>query len=655
VGRKALLQGVLVLFLIAFPGLAQLNVLPEQNSIPGENTCFRLERQSITGGAELITLFGKLQDPASSAERLDVPIVSILRDTLGDSDPENHRLRYVWVLTSTRPTPVQRLASAFSFLCFRTGTKHHENRLPAPVLDLASPGKTVLPTLLGKGLQATELDPLGVMVRTSSRSYFGNSSDYRKLHLYQALGALDGLERSDEGRDILPDSQLHEIYSRLRLTDHTFGGLVRKEKLSGYYDKESSRREQMLGHNWELLRQRAELAGLYFEPLALPDSPPTEALLWIAREDLEQRGSQRYDRQFLNIANPWTDERLAHWTGYTQVRYLDADRRAVSPDTPGARPVEMIPLALYSLDHPRAPLLLADIRNSFKPKRGELVRHGATTLVTGVFGFTRFGNWPFFVGDSALSFVRARHGAAMNRSARLEAYSDARQFLAVDSSLDPKLRTELLHRLDHLALNPLENGLSTEATVANEQYAALLQDAESSKGLAAKLERDRRKELDTYTRSGAWRFLARVGRVFTRGPHVDPENPDPRMRAELAAYRRASRQMRFLEEVLASGPSPEVSWDASAIRQSIEDLSSGTHANQRAPRLIAQVFTASGDPEVRFACLRALRRLDLEVAHNELWRLSQDPSTEESWRAICMLYFKGVTSTGQVAALGGGQ
>jgi hypothetical protein len=98
-----------------------------------------------------------------------------------------------------------------------------------------------------------------------------------------------------------------------------------------------------------------------------------------------------------------------------------------------------------------------------------------------------------------------------------------------------------------------------------------------------------------------------------------------------------------------------VSWDASAIRQSIEDLSSESHAHQRAPRLIARVFTASGDPEVRFACLRALRRLDLEVAHNELWRLSQDPSTEESWRAICLLYFNGDTSTGQVAALGGGQ
>lgn len=621
---------------------------------PRENTSFHLEHEPVTGGAELITLFGKLQDPVSGAERTDVPILSVLRDTLGDSESDNHRLRYVWILTSTRPTPVQRLASAFSFLCFRTGTKHHSTRLPSPEMDLASPAKTVWPSLMGHGLQATELDPLGVLVRTSTRSYRGNSSDYKKLHLYQALGALDGLERSEEGRDVLPDSELREIYSRLRLTDHTFGGLVRRSKLSGYYDKEASRREQILGHNWELLRQRAESAGLYFEPLGLPGSQPTEALLWVAREDLDQRADRRFDRQFLNITNPWTDERLTRWNGYTEIRYLDADRRAVSAGTPGARGVEMIPLAFYGLEHPRAPLLLADIRNGLKPKRGELVRHGANSVVGGVLGLTRFGNWPFFVGDSALTFVRARHGAAVNRSARLEAYSDARQFLAVDSSLDPKLRTELLRRLDHLALNPLENGISTEATVAKEQYTKLLQYAQSSDGLAAKLERDRRKELESYTRSGAWRFFAGIGRVFTRGPHVDPENPDLRARAELASYRRASHNMQYLEKVLASGPAPEVVWDASDIRKSIESLTWGSPASPRAARLIAKVFSSTSDSEVRFACLRALNHLEVEVAHNELWRLSQDPSTEESWRAICLLYFNGKAPGARVAALGGG-
>jgi hypothetical protein len=615
-----------------------------------------LEREPVSGGAELITVFGKLEDPASGAERLDVPIISVLRDTLGNSDRDDDRLRYVWILTSTRPTPLQRFASAFSFLCFRTGSKHHANSVPKPVLDLASPAKSVWPNLLGKSLQATEFDPLGVMVRTSTRSYRGNSDDYRKFHLYQALGTMDGLERTGEGQDILPDSELREIYSRLSLSDRTFGGLVRQRKLSAYYDQQTGRRFETLGHNWELLRQRAELAGLYFQPLTLSDAAPTQALLWIAKEDLEKAEKPRFDRQFLNIANPWTDQRLEHWAGYTEVRYLDADNHAASANDPGVRPVEMIPLALYGLDHPRAPILLADFRNSLKPKRGELVRHGATSLVAGVFGITRFGNWPFLVGDSALNFVQARHGGAVNRSARLQAYSEAREFLAADSSLDPKLKTELLRRLDHLALNPLENGLSTEATVAKEQYAALLQYAESPKGLAAKLDRDRRKELDSYTRSGIRRLFSGVARLIIGGPSVPTENPDPRFAEELAAYRRASHHMRFLEDVLRSSPCPEVAWDANAIRQSVEALSSDAPANPRAARLIAQVFTSSEDFELRFSCLRALGRLDAEEAHNELWRLSQNAGTAESWRAICLLYFHGGSpATVQVAALGGGE
>jgi hypothetical protein len=670
--KKGVLPEVLFVLLAGLPVLDQPD-LPKQEDrtaesafslTPGNNTSFRIQRDPVAGGAELITLFGKLQDPASNNSRLDVPIVSVLRDTLGDSGPDTERLRYVWILTSTPPTPLQRLASAFSFLCFRTGTKHHSNRIPTPALDLAAPAKSVLPGLLGKGLQSTEFDPLGVIVRSSTRSYRGNSSDYKKLHLYQALGALDGLERSEEGRDILPDSQLREIYSRLSLSDRTFGGLVRENKLARFYGRETSRRHETLGHNWELLRQRAEQAGLYFQPLSLPDAAPTQALLWIAREDLERRENQRFDRQFLNIANPWTDPRLEHWTGYTQVQYLDAENRSVTADAPGARPVEMIPLAFYSLDHPRAPLLLADFRNTLKPKRGELVRHGATSVLTGVFGITRFGSWPFFVGDSALTFVQARHGAAVDRSARLEAYSQTREFLAVDSTLDPKLKTELLHHLDHLALNPLENGISTEATVANEQYSALLRYAGSNEG-EAKLERDRRKELDSYTRSGVRRFLASIGRRLSGNPSIDSENPNPQLRVQLAAYRSAAYHMRFLEQVLASGPRPEVAWDRSAISESIEALSSGdavsasAPANPRAARLIARVFSGSSDPELRFSCLRALSRLNVEEAHNELWRLSQNRSTDDSWRAVCLLYFRGHTTTtvpvGSVAGLGGGQ
>jgi hypothetical protein len=288
------LPSVLFVLLADLPVLVQpdqpkpqdLTTKSDFASSPRENTSFRIQRDPVAGGAELVTLFGKIGDPASASDRLDVPIVSVLRDTLDSRDPETQRLRYVWILTGTRPTPLQRLASAFSFLCFRTGTKHHSTSVPSPVLDLAAPGKSVLPNLLGKALQSTEFDPLGVAVRMSTRSYRGNSSDYKKLHLYQALDALDGLERSvedsvrnlptaptplrsrlcntlsvpsrerqrpviwyfsgvfitiggpqahghspegfpagvNDGRDILPEAQLREIYSRLRLSDRTFGG-----------------------------------------------------------------------------------------------------------------------------------------------------------------------------------------------------------------------------------------------------------------------------------------------------------------------------------------------------------------------------------------------------------------------------------------------
>ncbi|HYL74098.1 MAG TPA: hypothetical protein VEU96_07810 [Bryobacteraceae bacterium] len=650
------LAGVPVLAQLSTPGVAPATEPVQDSALDvshqySRSAAFHLDREPLPGGAELVTLFGRLQDPATGAESLYVPLISVLRDTLGDGSNADDRLRYVWILTSTRPTLVQRFASALSFVRFRTGSEPHANRVPSAVLDLAAPGKTVWSNLLGHGLQSTQLDPLGMTVRTATRSYRGNFSDYRKVQIFQALGAMEALERSGNDPVWLPEADLRQVYSRLSLSNHTFGGLVRDEKLARYYDKEATRLQQAHGHNWELLRQRAELAGLYFEPLALPDATPSEALLWVAREDLGSRPARRFDRQFLNIANPWTDERLRNWTGYTQVRFLDAENRIVAEDAPGARPVEMIPLALYSLDYPRVPLLLADFRDTFKPKRGELARHGASTLLTGVFGITRFGNWTFFAADTAWTFVRGRHGAAEDRSARLRAYSEAREFLALDTMLDPELKTEMLRRVDHLALNPLENGISTEATVAKEQYAALLQYAQSPR-FTARLERDRRKELASYTQSRAARMLSSFGHLFTGTPHPDTEKPADFL-AELTARRSLAYHQRFLQQLLASGPRPDVVGNASDILNSVEALASDPRGGLRASRLISEVFARSADSEVRYACLRALQRSNAIEARQELWRLSQDPATGDGWRVICMFYFKGENPTPPAASPGG--
>src|ERR1044071_1865081 len=58
----------------------------------------RLERIEVPGGAELITVHAKLAGIESTENDNWVPLVSILRDTLGDTNAENNRLRYVWPL-----------------------------------------------------------------------------------------------------------------------------------------------------------------------------------------------------------------------------------------------------------------------------------------------------------------------------------------------------------------------------------------------------------------------------------------------------------------------------------------------------------------------------------------------------------------------------
>ena len=91
------------------------------------------------------------------------------------------------------------------------------------------------------------------------------------------------------------------------------------------------------------------------------------------------------------------------------------------------------------------------------------------------------------------------------------------------------------------------------------------------------------------------------------------------------------------------------------IQRSVDALSEIREADLRAPQLIAQVFARSGDSELRITCLRALQRLNVEQARNELRRLSLDPGTGAGWRELCLLYLSGAQGPIQAAAEGGGQ
>ena len=358
---------------------------------------FRLERVPVDGGAELITIHARLDGIGSSEDVKWVPLVTVLRDTLGDSSPENDRLRYVWPLTYTRPTMRQRVAAAIPFMYTRVGNRRKfSDKAPPAVLDLAAADRDVWNKIFWTALQNLLLDPYGVPLKASSLSYQQNIAAYRKSHIIRALSVLS-LYQAIEGAPAFSESELSEIQARLKLTDKTFGGLVGDLNLRRYNEKQVTAVRDERGHNWELLRQRAEDESLFFEPLEMPDGSMTHALIWVAKADLAATQDRRYDSRFLNISNPWSDKRLLSWQGYTEKRFLDSDNRSASPDAPGAREIELIPLALYGLDNPKIPMVLVDFRDGLNPKKREMSRRvlaGSDAKHLVAFAFWRFALFP---------------------------------------------------------------------------------------------------------------------------------------------------------------------------------------------------------------------------------------------------------------------
>jgi hypothetical protein len=605
--------------------------------LPGE--VFRLERVPIKGGAELITIHARLDGVESSEELKWVPLVTVLRDTLGDSSHENDRLRYVWPLTYTRPTLWQRASGAIPFLYSRVGSRAQASgKAPPPVLDLAATDREVWNKIFWTALQGLLLDPYGVPIKASTRSYQENISAYRKSHVIRALSVL-ALYQAVEGTPAFSESELAEIQARLMLTDKTFGGIVDSLRLKDYYRKELTGIRDERGHNWELLRQRAEAESLYFDPLQMVDGSTTHALLWVARPDLKARQGQRYSKRFLNIDDPWSDKRLLNWDGYVETRYFDADNRPVPADTPGARPVEMIPLALYGLDNPKIPMLLVDFRDTLNPKKREISRRVLQDVTRNVLSLSRFGDAPYFLGRTVFDFVTGRRGMDINQPSRLYTYSQLKLLLSLDSSLQPKLREQISSRLEKVSLNPLENDMKAEAALARQQYAALLSYANAPDGLAAKLDRDRRAEAVSLEHGKTERVLFRLGNILSFGKYTHREKAAPEIDARLDVARRLAYHTRFLREVAQSSPQVEVVWNLNDIRHSLQFIAEhGSRADSKAISATAKIFQHTADNETRHLCLASLARMDNPKARNELARLGQTPSLAQDWKDLIAGY-----------------
>jgi hypothetical protein len=635
---------------------------------------FRVERVPIANGAELLTIFGKVNDDGSTA--VEAPLLSVVRDTLGDANPENDRLRYVWMLTYARPTLRQRLAAAVPFLYQRVGNKTNVSAGPPRVLlDVASANRRAWSQFVWFGVQHVLLDTNGLPLKLATRSYRRNWSDYYTAHLAQALSILsiyDGIRPRSIAADetlarlrpaenempgalsfattskVFPETtsgassqappsigaaDTQELRARLILSDKTLGMLVRPEKFRTVVGRHAINSKDSAGHNWELLRQRAEAEGLYFQPLSMPDGTATHAVLWIARGDLIAQSDRTFEPRFLNIANPWKDERLRRWQGYVETRFVNADNRQVAASSADSRPMEMIPLAVYGLDNPKIPTLLVDFRDGLNPKKREVSGRVWRETASDVLSLSPL-SLPYFLGRTAFDWITRRRGMDLNQPSRLSSYSRLKLLLSLNSTIEPGLRTEIERRLEAVSPDPLTNDRAAEARLAKQQFGALLDFARRPDGLAAKIERDRRAEMMPLKHGRAARLFFRLGSVFTFGRYVHRETATPELMARMELARRMDYHLRFLREVTESSPQIEVTSNLEEVKRSLRFVGENSGEGRgSAVRVAARVFPRTEDAETRQLCLDTLARIRNKTARNELLRIYRDPQTSAQWRA----------------------
>lgn len=608
---------------------------------PPLSQILRLERTPVPGGAELITIHARLDGLQSQENDKWVPLVSILRDTLGDVNNENDRLRYVWPLTYTRPTVKQRLAAAVPFFYTRVGNKENiTHKTPPAAFDLAAPESEVWNKIFWVALQNILLDTYGTPIKASTSSYRRNLSDYRKSHLIRALSVL-ALYQAVKGEAAFNENEMAEIQGRLMLSDKTFGGLVDDSNLQNYYARQITAAKDYRGHNWELLRQRAEAESLYFEPLLMPDGAATHAILWVSKSDLLKPPASTFNGRFLNIKNPFGDKRLLHWQGHVETRYLDSDGNPAEPNSPTAHPVELIPLALYGLDSPKIPMLLVDFRDGYNPKKREISRRVLNDITHNILSVSKFGNLPFFLGRTVFDFVTGRRGMDINQPSRLQTYSQLKLLLSLTNSLDPDLREEVSGRLETLSLNPFENDLDAEAKLAREQYASLLEFAGDPKGLAVKIENDRRAELTPLEHGAKAQFAFHLMNVLSFGKYVHREQLTDDIQDRLDVARRSNYHTKFLEMVGRSKSEIDVAWNLEEVKRSLHFLAEhGDNASEGAVKAAGKIFARTRDDETRRACLESLSRITNPRAKAEIIRISENQATEPTWREIAKTYLR---------------
>src|SRR5439155_4589738 len=225
-------------------------------------------------------------------------------------------------------------------------------------------------------------------------------------------------------------------------------------------------------------------------------------------------------------------------------------------------------------------------------------------------GITTFGNLEYFAAKTVYTFIKQRHGAAVNRTARLRAYSQLRAGLNLDVSLDPALRRELLRRAEGLGLNPFDDSVETEARLARDQYAALRVYATSPNGLAKKLDADRSREVAHRLHSTPALAFFRLTSVATLGIYKHKDEMTRELPTDVSRQRRFAWHKRFLEEVAGSSPRPEVAFNIQQVQRSIDAITQigqdSEEFKQASEDLVRRILVQTSDDTTRQLCVNCL-------------------------------------------------
>ena len=628
--------------------VAAANLSAEANADRSANgTRFRIEKLPVPGGSELLTIFARSEGGDQTiGPTSEQPLVSILRDTLGDDKPENDRLRYVWMLSYTRPSLSQKISAAVPFLYTRTTNKGDVgNAPPPPLLDVQPSDKPLWNSIFWTVMKRC-LSEVGVGVQASASQYRQNARDRRRSAIAGAIAVLT-LYQELNGHSLLSDVELRDVHARLSLADKTLGWHMQSENLGRVYDKELSSRRDVRGANWELLRQYAEGQGLYFEPLEMPDGSATHAVVWTSAEDIAANRDKKFNSRFLNIKNPWTDRKLRDWQGHTQLRWFDKDERQVPEGTPNAHSRTMIPLALYGLDHPKIPILLVDLRDNGNAKKREISKRVLVDLTGNVLSLAG-GGLPYFFGRFVYDFVTGRRGMDINQVSRLRSYAQLKLLLSLDASLDGEFKSDLARRVEGASLNPLENDTNVEARIARKQYENLIAYAKAPNGLSARIDRDRREEMVRLKHNSKERALFSLAHVFSFGLYTHREDSTPELVAQMDTRRQLDYHERVLSQVAFASAGPEIDSDIEQLRRSLAFVSEhGSAARSKTTRSLAKIFAVATDDDIRMLCVTGLYRINNSSAKKELLSIYNRRDIGRQWNELSASYLKLALEEGQ--------